>query len=553
MQLFTLAKRGRVALFAAVCAVYFYGLGAMPLVGPDEPRYAQVAREMFERGDWVTPTLAGHTWFEKPALLYWMMMAAYSVLGVTELAARLGAAVSGVLAVLVVWWMASRVEHAVGASAHGLGAVAAAVAASSAGLLVFSRGASFDAPLTMTVTASLACFFLAEGEQRDARRRRRLLVGFYACAGAALLAKGLVGAVLIAGVVMLYLFVRRRPFEIFKLGALWGPLVAAAVAALWYAPVIARHGHAFVDEFFLQHHLARFTSNRYHHPQPFYFYVPVMALLALPWTAFLASGVAGVFGMNWRAQDALTRMRLLAFVWLLVPVAFFTLSGSKLPGYVLPALPGAALLAGERIFRYVNGEGGTWAMRVTGALALLLFAAGVVFAGGSLNIKGAGGGELPSAACVVAVVMPAGVAGALALFAAHRRALCFWAVTCATLLTVPLIATCALEPIARRQTVKPLLERAGAEGFGELPVFELHTVERTAEFYAARRLVYDAAGDPFKFEGVPQLVEVLRQRGGSGLVLVPPDLAHQLAEAKNIEARPLGDNGELAMVFVRVR
>ena len=150
-------------------------------------------------------------------------------------------------------------------------------------------------------------------------------------------------------------------------------------------------------------------------------------------------------------------------------------------------------------------------------------------------------------------MLPAGVAGALALFAAHRRALCFWAVTCATLLTVPLIAACALEPIARRQTVKPLLERAGAEGFGELPVFELHTVERTAEFYAARRLVYDAAGDPFKFEGVPQLVEALRQRGGSGLVLVPPDLAHQLTDAANIEARALGDNGELALYIVSSR
>ncbi len=75
-------------LFAAVCAAYFYGLGAAPLLGPDEPRYAQVAREMFARGDWVTPTLAGHTWFEKPALLYWLMEVAYWIFGVTEFAAR---------------------------------------------------------------------------------------------------------------------------------------------------------------------------------------------------------------------------------------------------------------------------------------------------------------------------------------------------------------------------------------------------------------------------------------------------------------------------------
>ena len=88
MQRFILAKRAWPALLLAVVAVYFYGLGAAPLLGPDEPRYAQVAREMGERGDWVTPTLGGHTWFEKPALLYWLMMAGYRVFGVSEFAAR---------------------------------------------------------------------------------------------------------------------------------------------------------------------------------------------------------------------------------------------------------------------------------------------------------------------------------------------------------------------------------------------------------------------------------------------------------------------------------
>src|SRR5918997_3040206 len=107
-----LAKRAWVVLVAAVCAAYFYGLGAAPLLGPNEPRYAQVAREMFERGDPVTPTLGGHAWFEKPALLYWLMMASYGAFGVTEWAARLGTALGGVLTVLLVGWAARRVELA---------------------------------------------------------------------------------------------------------------------------------------------------------------------------------------------------------------------------------------------------------------------------------------------------------------------------------------------------------------------------------------------------------------------------------------------------------
>jgi hypothetical protein len=106
LQRFLLAKRAWVVLFGAVCAAYFYGLGAVPLMGPDEPRYAQVAREMFARGDWVTPTLGGHTWFEKPALLYWLMEAAYGLFGVTEFAARLGSALCGALTVLLAGWAA---------------------------------------------------------------------------------------------------------------------------------------------------------------------------------------------------------------------------------------------------------------------------------------------------------------------------------------------------------------------------------------------------------------------------------------------------------------
>src|ERR1043165_5598888 len=92
-------------LFAAVIVFYFYGLGSLPLVGPDEPRYSQVAREMFERGDMVTPTLGGHAWFEKPALLYWMMMAGYKLFGVSEWSARVGPALCGLLTVLLIYWV----------------------------------------------------------------------------------------------------------------------------------------------------------------------------------------------------------------------------------------------------------------------------------------------------------------------------------------------------------------------------------------------------------------------------------------------------------------
>src|SRR5215210_5265900 len=108
----TLAKRAPLLFFLAAAAFYLYGLGHLPFVGPDEPRYAEVAREMYLNHDVVTPTLGGHTWFEKPALLYWMMMASYQFFGVSEWAARLGPALSGLLTALLIYWTGKRVERA---------------------------------------------------------------------------------------------------------------------------------------------------------------------------------------------------------------------------------------------------------------------------------------------------------------------------------------------------------------------------------------------------------------------------------------------------------
>ncbi|MBV9958632.1 MAG: phospholipid carrier-dependent glycosyltransferase, partial [Acidobacteria bacterium] len=356
MQRSTLAKRVWLLFFLAVVACYFYGLGRPPLLGPDEPRYAQVAHEMFLRADFITPTLGGHTWFEKPSLLYWMMMAAYGAFGVTEFAARLGPALAGLLTGLLIFWLGRRVERACEdrEKPRGLGQWSSLALLSSGGLIVFSRGASFDIIVTLTVTLSLCCFFVSELE-RDARRRLWLLAGFYAGVGLSLLAKGLVGIVVPFGVTGTYFLLRRTwPDRKSLTSMLWGMPLALLIAASWYAPVTARHGWLFIDEFFVQHHFARFVSNKYHHPQPFWFYLPMMAALIFPWTAFLVGSFRTTARLSWRGKEPLTKFHLFALAWLVVPVAFFSLSESKLPGYVLPALPGAALLAGEYLVGFLN-------------------------------------------------------------------------------------------------------------------------------------------------------------------------------------------------------
>jgi 4-amino-4-deoxy-L-arabinose transferase-like glycosyltransferase len=545
------AKRGRLVVLAAAGLVYFYHLGSFPLLGPDEPRYAQVAREMFERGDWVTPTLGGLPWFEKPALLYWLMASAYTLFGVTEFAARAGSALAGLAAVAAAGRVAARAEHESGMRLRGLSLVSTAVAASCAGLVVFSHAATFDIVLTATVTAALACFYNAEVE-RDAKRRGLMLAGFYVFVGASLLAKGLVGIVIPAGVVIFYYLLRRRLPNPLKLGVWWGLLLAAAAAALWYAPVSLRHGWHFFDAFILQHHFARYLSNKYAHPQPFWFYVPITLMLALPWTVFLARGLWGARGVNWHADDAETKMLALAAAWVLVPVGFFSLSGSKLPGYVLPGLPGALLLAGWCVLKYLRGEGELWTMRMTGLLSLLLFAAGVGYAATQFGWVGGRAGPAPvPAGCVAAVVAPAGAAALVALFLPRRRTLAFGTVAGAALLTVALVAACAVERAARAETLAPLLAAAAEEGYGPLPVLHMMTPERSSQFYAAGRVTYDEGGELRLFIGSNEMAEAVARSGGAALVIVPTEYEYKVPEAEGVEWRRLGDNGAWALFFVR--
>ena len=578
MQRPTLAKREWLLLLAAAALAYFYGLGGVPFVGPDEPRYAQVAREMFERGDPVTPTLAGLTWFEKPALTYWAAIAGYKLFGVSEWAARLGSALCGLLTILIIGWIAGRVERRSGGELGGLRLACAGVAASCAGFIVFSRAVNFDIYLTATVGLALGCYLVSEFED-DVRKKRLLLAGFYAGMGLALLAKGLVGVVLPGGVVALYsLLRRRRPAQLGSL--LWGLPLAALVACAWYAPVIARHGGEFIDEFFVQHHFARYTSNRYRHPQPFYFYLLIAPLLALPWTAFLADALlrvkpslvgrwitdarpdtgnalggrvsrfanSGGHKNDGRPSDeggaGVDRLRLFALAWLVTPVAFFSLSGSKLPGYILPALPGALLLAGERLARYARGEGAEWPMRATGAL-LLAFAVGCV--GYAALTKEA------TLSCALLVATPVAAAGVCASLSRGARAARAAAVVAAALLVTTLAAGCAVEVVARRETVGGLLRLAAVRGHVAGPVLNLHTVERTAEFYAAGRLLYEERGEPVKFEGANQIAELLRGRGGGALVFVPTEYEAQVGDYQPLAAERVGDNGRVALYAVRLR
>ncbi len=337
---------------AALCAVvFFYGLGWLPFIGPDEPRYAQIAREMLVTGDWVTPRLGEIKWFEKPALTFWLSAAGYALFGENEFAARFGVAVVAGLGVALLYFFGRRVHSA------RFGYLSATALATCGLWPGFARGATFDLPLAVAIELALFSFFLwesEEGERERGRGRGGEMWGLFAFAlGLATLAKGLVGIVLPLAIITPYLVLTRRWKVVLKPRLLaLGALIFLATAAVWYAPVMARNGREFIDEFFIAHHFQRYLSNKYRHPQPFFFFPLVAFAGGFPWSFWLVSN-------GWRSlkrwRESLDdRLRLFLWLWVIAPVLFFSFSESKLPGYILPIFPAVALLVGEELDRWLS-------------------------------------------------------------------------------------------------------------------------------------------------------------------------------------------------------
>lgn len=523
-------------LAAAGIAAYFAGL-SLPLAGPDEPRYAQIAREMFERGDWITPTLGGYQWFEKPALLYWLQIVSYKIFGVSEFAARFGSAVFGLGTVFALWILGKAVQSAkrkpqsssgkaqtskINSSfilhpssfAHWL----ALISASSLGLIAFSHAASFDIILTFPLTAALVGFFvygLSSG--RSSPVFNFSLFVFYFFTGVALIAKGLVGAVFPAAIVVFYYVLRRKlPTRSFTLSLIWGVPVILLVASAWYAPMYRANGWKFIDEFFIQHHFQRYTSNKYQHPQPFYFFFWVLPLMTLPWLPlFLASlwNVLKVQSSKFKVrssfdavqdskikdqnskieiQDSKTELTTFSVAWLLVPLVFFSVSGSKLPGYILPALPAALILTADYASRLAE-KSRNWKI-------LLQSAAFAVFAG--------------------------------------------------TILAAWFFAGSFIE----NHTTKNLLATAAARGFADADILNLHTVSHNAEFYGAGRVARDMDGKIRQFYGVEEIAEQIARGGGKPvLVIVSPEYVWQLTSNALVNSQFLAGNEDQALYAVSLR
>jgi 4-amino-4-deoxy-L-arabinose transferase-like glycosyltransferase len=315
-------------------------IGIRPLALPDEGRYVGAAWEMLTSGNWLYPTLNGLPFFHKPPLFYWITAGSLSLFGLHEWAGRLAPLLGAAIAALSLYGFVLRQKGK-------------SVARWALLILVtqpfFFGGAQF-ANLDMLVAGFIgATVLLAAEAARKAERNepyRGLLAGAYIAAAFGVLAKGLIGMVLPGMILLIWLGWNRRLALLRQLVWLPGLALFALIAVPWFVAMQARFPD-FLNYFFVYNHFRRFTESGFNNPMPFWFYVPVILILTLPWSAWLLAA--------WKRgpadNAAQPTLRSLMWVWIAVIVGFFSIPTSKLAGYVLPALPPLAFLIAEGLHR----------------------------------------------------------------------------------------------------------------------------------------------------------------------------------------------------------
>jgi len=316
---------------------FYLWLGRTGLIEPDEGRYSEIPREMLERCDFITPTLNYVAYFEKPPLHYWLTALAFKAFGLNEFAARFTGATAGLLTVLLVYGT----TRAIWGRQEAI--FSAAILGGSTGFLVQSRINLTDLTLTFCLTAALCNFLLAVTREQHKALHYYL---FYVFCGLSVLAKGLIGIVFPAGIVMLYLALGRNGCLLRELRLMRGSLLMFAVATPWFVLVSIKNPD-FARFFFVHEHFERFLTTTHGRYQPFWFFVPIFLLTMLPWSFYAVRALVDGLKTRCQAHDP----RFFLVIWVVFIFLFFSASHSKLIPYILPIFPPIAMLIGIMFVR----------------------------------------------------------------------------------------------------------------------------------------------------------------------------------------------------------
>ena len=368
----TFAKRvleaGSTRVFLTLCALWLaLSAGIRPLTQPDEGRYIGIAWEMLNSGNWLVPTLDGMPFFHKPPLFYWITAAGLELFGVNEWAGRLVSLLAALTAAIT---LHAFVRRYVDKRTANL-AIAVLVT-----LPFFYVGAQF-ANLDMLVAGMISATIVSGASAVLALERgephRAALTTAYVFAALGILAKGLIGVVLPGAILFAWLIVSKKHLLILSLFPITLILLFVALVAPWFWLMEKTHP-GFLHYFFVYHHFQRFAETGFNNQQAFWFYIPVLILLALPWSLWIWRAFNRTFLMD-KERFAI---RSLMILWLLGIVVFFSLPSSKLVGYILPALPPFAFLIADAILAWRTGTNASVPSRPSAFLGVSLTIAAIL-------------------------------------------------------------------------------------------------------------------------------------------------------------------------------
>jgi len=327
-------------LIVAVAVIWFANLEYRKLIKPDEGRYAEIPREMVASGDWTTPRLNDLKYFEKPPLQYWATATAYEVFGEHQWTARLWTALTGFAGILLVWFAGLRLFGREAAN------YAAILLGSSMLYSMMAHINTLDMGVTFFVTLGIVGLLLGQSEA-DRKKQRNWMLLAWAGLGLAVLSKGLMGLVLPGAALFIYMAVQRDFSVLKRMHWISGLAVFLLITAPWFY-LVMKANPEFFQKFFIYEHYTRFTTKDLGRYQPWYYFIPILLLGMLPWTLLMFDTLFKTWRGSKLADKVFNPARFL-LVWVVFIYLFFTVSGSKLPSYLLPMFPALGLLMGRQI------------------------------------------------------------------------------------------------------------------------------------------------------------------------------------------------------------
>ena len=478
-------------LLALVLATWFLSLDARHLLRSDEGRYAEIAREMVATQDWVTVRYQGLKYFEKPPLQLWATALAFEAFGVGEWQARLWVALCGAAGIALTALAAQRWYG----RRAGLLAALALLAAPTWN--IGSHFNSLDMGVSGALAAVLAALLIAQHPQTAPAARRRWMWAAWAAMAAAVLTKGLIGIVL-PGLALVGYTLAARDWALWRrLHIVSGTLLLLALTAPWFVVVSLRNPE-FAQFFFIHEHWQRYTSSVHQRGAPAWYFVPQLLAGFAPWLGLLPRMAAAL------REEPGAGFRPLWFcaAWAASIFVFFSLSGSKLPGYILPMFPALALLAAVALAGMDRRGFGRQIAGLAVVAALALLASPLI---GRIGADEAQAALLRSYGAWVAAACAVALAGALLAAWLNRRgallpAIAGYALAVFGATTVGLVGH---ETLGRPASGADLVPAMNALLTPSMPIYSVRLLDHTLPFYLRRTMVMVEEPDELAF-GVQQ-------------------------------------------------